>query len=72
MTRFDLLPGGKNDSEVFIMIMTPFLKNVKKRVFLESFPKCLNPPTHPGAFVRFGKTKGEIRVKNDTQGFLNG
>ena len=70
MTGFDLLPGGKNDSEVFIM--TPFLKNVKKRFFLESFPKCVNPPTHPRAFVRFGKTKGEIGVKNDTQLFLNG
>ena len=29
----------------------------------ESFPKCVNPPTHPRVFVRFGKTKGELRVK---------
>ena len=36
----------------------------KKTFFLESFPKCVNPPTHPRIFVRFGKTKGEIRVKN--------
>ena len=30
---------------------------------LESFPKSVNPPTHPRVFVRFGNTKGEIRVK---------
>ena len=31
--------------------------------FLESFPKCVNPPTHPRVFVRFRKTKGEVRAK---------
>ena len=30
---------------------------------LESFPKSVKPPTHPRVFVRFGNTKGEIRVK---------
>ena len=43
-------------------------RSQKKSVcFWESFPKCVNQPTHPGhppqGFVRFGTTKGEIRVK---------
>ena len=40
------------------------LGNVSKKTFLgESFLKCMNPPTHPMVFVRFGKTKGEIWVE---------
>ena len=31
--------------------------------FWDNFPKYLNTPTHPKVFVRFGNTKGEIRVK---------
>ena len=31
--------------------------------FGEKLPKSLNPPTHPRVFVRYGDTKGEIRVK---------
>ena len=38
----------------------------------ESFPKCVNPPTHPRVFVRFGKTKGEIRVKKAIFGVIWG
>ena len=29
----------------------------------KSFAKSVNPPTHPGVFVTFRNTKGEIRVK---------
>ena len=39
-------------------------RSQKKSVcFWESFPKCVNQPTHPRIFVRFGKRKGEIRVQ---------
>ena len=31
----------------------------------KNFPKSLNPPTHLRVFMRFGNTKGEIRVKKD-------
>ena len=31
----------------------------------ESSPKCVYPPTPPGVFVRFGRTKGEIWVEKD-------
>ena len=36
-------------------------------------PKSVYPPTHPRVFVRFGSTKGEIRVKRgDFRGDLGG
>ena len=35
----------------------------QKNVFWECSPKSVYPPTHPRVFVRFGRTKGEIRVK---------
>ena len=36
-------------------------KGVQKKFFFwEIFPKCVYLLTHPGVFVRFGKTKGEI------------
>ena len=38
-------------------------RSKKKRFFWKTFPKSAYPPTHPGFFVRFGKTKGEIGVK---------
>ena len=38
-------------------------KEWKKNVFLEISPKCVYPPTHSRVFMRFGRTKGEIRVK---------
>ena len=39
-------------------------EGVKKTFFLEISPKSVYQPTHPRVFVRFGKTKGEIRVQN--------
>ena len=39
-------------------------EGVQKTFFFEIFPKCVYPSTHPRVFVRFGKTKGEIRVEN--------
>ena len=46
----------------------------KKTVFFwEISPKSVYPPTHPRVFVRFGSTKGEIRVKKgDFRGDLGG
>ena len=46
----------------------------KKTVFFwEISPKSVYPPTHPRVFVRFGSTKGEIRVKKgDFRGNLGG
>ena len=39
----------------------------------EISPKSVYPPTHPRVFVRFGSTKGEIRVKTgDFRGDLGG
>ena len=45
----------------------------KKRFFWEISPKSVYPPTHPRVFVRFGRSKGEIRVeKGDFRGDLGG
>ena len=47
----------------------------KKKTFFfwEISPKSVYPPTHPRVFVRFGSTKGEIRVKKgDFRGDLGG
>ena len=45
----------------------------EKAFFFLSFPKCGKPPTHPRGFMRFGNTKGEIRVnKGDFRGDLGG
>ena len=44
----------------------------KKALVLESFSKSVNTPTHPRVLVRFGNTKGEIRVKKgEFRGFGN-
>ena len=37
----------------------------KKRVYLGKFSQMCEPTHPPRVIVRFGKTKGEIRVKND-------
>ena len=45
----------------------------KNPFFWDIFPKSVYPPTHPRVFVRFGRTKGEIRVeKGDFRGNLGG
>ena len=45
----------------------------KTGFFWEISPKSVYPPTHPRVFVRFGRTKGEIRVeKGDFRGNLGG
>ena len=45
----------------------------KLRFFWEISPKSVYPHTHPRVFVRFGRTKGEIRVeKCDFRGDLGG
>ena len=47
----------------------------KKKIWLNfgKFSQMCEPPTHPRVFVRFGKTKGEIRVdKGDFRGDLGG
>ena len=50
-----------------------FREGLKKTFWGESFSKCMKPPTYPRVFVRFGKTKGEIRVeKGDFRGDLGG
>ena len=51
-----------------------FREGVKKTFFFwEISPKSVYPPTHPRVFVRFGSTKGEIRVKKgDFRGDLGG
>ena len=48
-------------------------KASKKTFFWEISPKSVYPPTHPRVFVRFGKTKVEIRVeKGDFRGYFQG
>ena len=56
------------------IVMYHVREGVKKNVFFwEISPKCVYPPTHPRVFVRFGRTKGEIRVeKEDFWGNLGG
>ena len=45
------------------IVMYHIREGVKKMYFFwEISPKCVYPPTHPRVFVRFGRTKGEIRV----------
>ena len=34
----------------------------KNGFILRNIPKSLNPPSHPRVFVRFGNTKGDIRL----------
>ena len=43
-------------------VQHPYREGVKKKFFGDLSQMCL--PTHPRVFVKFGKTKGEIRVKN--------
>ena len=48
-------------------------KKNKTTVFLGKFPKSVYPPTHHMVFVRFGKTKGDLRVKKgDFRGDFGG
>ena len=42
---------------------SPLFSLLKKNVFWGDSPKSVHPPTHPKFFVRFGRTKGEIRVE---------
>ena len=45
--------------------------NKQKNFFWEISPKFVYPPTHPRIFVRFGRTKGEIRVKKGDLGEIS-
>ena len=52
-------------------VQHPYREGVKKKFFGDLSQMCL--PTHPRVFVKFGKTKGEIRVeKGNFRGDLGG
>ena len=67
----DPLVGNDCPISTILHIFSGLAQLLPPAIFWEIFHNCVNPLTHHRVYVRFGKTKGEIRAeKGDFRGGL--